>query len=116
MRTLVNSIIIAFLLVIGSVRAAVLPDPTRPAQYRPEALIVQELPKELINWKVTAIRIAGGDRTAIVNGSIVREGDIVGPAEILEIQPVSVVLNYDNKKISVRLFGDLVQKKVKENQ
>ena len=88
----------------------VLPDPTRPAEYQ-AALIVQDLPKELVDWKVTAIRISDNDRTAILNGDIVRVGDTTGPAKILEIQPTQVILDYDNSKVAVRLFSDVAMRK-----
>lgn len=93
--------------------AAELPDPTRPADYSDAPLVVEmtELPGELINWNVTAIRISGDYRSAIVNGHLVREGDSIGMAEILEIKPVSVSLIYDNKQLVLKLFNDVVEKK-----
>lgn len=96
--------------------AAGLPDPTRPADYVsiPENIVIEELPEELIDWSVTAIRIAGGDRSAIVNGNLVREGDEIGPAKILEIQPVSIVLDYNETQVVVRLFNNMVQKKMRD--
>ena len=108
--------LLAFLAVSGTAAATVLPDPTRPPEYRPQSLASRQLPKELVDWKVTAIRIAGEDRSAIINGNIVREGDSVGAARILEIQPVAVVLDYENRKLEVRLFADLVRKNFKEDQ
>ncbi|MEX2353012.1 MAG: general secretion pathway protein GspB [Gammaproteobacteria bacterium] len=87
-------------------RAQALPDPTRPAQYQ-SAIVVQDLPTELHDWRVTAIRISAQDRSAIVNGRIVRTGDDIGPATVLEIQPVQVILDYDNTKVAVRLFNDI---------
>ncbi|MBM2830837.1 MAG: hypothetical protein HW411_1627 [Gammaproteobacteria bacterium] len=95
-----------------------LPDPTRPADYVsiPENIVIEELPEELIDWNVTAIRIAGSDRSAIVNGRLVREGDEIGPAKILEIQPISIVLDYNETQVVVRLFNNMVQKKMREKQ
>ena len=111
MVTMLNSIP-GFLLA-----AAELPDPTRPADYItvPGNIQVEELPKELIDWSVTAIRIAGNDRSAIVNGRLVRVGDELGPAKILEIQSTSVILDYENKQVVVRLFSNVIQKKTREN-
>ena len=93
-----------------------LPDPTRPADYMTiptdiEIFAAEDLPKQLINWKVTAIRISDKERTAIVNGQLVKPGDEIGPARILEIKPVSVLLDYDNKHVVVRLF-EVVHKKI----
>lgn len=97
--------------------AAELPDPTRPADYSdaPPIVEITELPKELISWNVTAIRIAGNDRSAIVNGQLVREGDSVGTAEILEIKPIAVHLFYDNRQLVLKLFNDVVDKKTVNN-
>ena len=102
----------------GSVSAvAELPDPTRPADYyvAPVTVEVYELPKELIDWNVSAIRIKDSDKSAIVNGQLVRTGDQIGSATVLEIKPVAVVLNYENKHVVVRLFGDSVDKKARIN-
>lgn len=106
-----------FVMYQGSVSAmAELPDPTQPADYLavPKTIEVNELPKELIDWNVTAIRIneKTDDRSAIINGQIARPGDQIGPATVLEINPVSVVLNYENKHVVVRLFSNIVQKKI----
>jgi len=98
-----------------SVQAQVLPDPTRPATFAVSS-VVQELPAELIDWKVTAIRISEGDRTAIVNDHIVRAGETLGPARIVEIQPAQVVIDYDNRMVAVRLFADIALRKPVLNQ
>lgn len=104
---LANMLLWALLpLVVITGRAQALPDPTRPAQYQ-SAAVVQDLPTELVDWRVTAIRISEQDRSAIVNGTIVRVGDSIGPARVLEIQPVQVILDYDNTKVAVRLFNDI---------
>lgn len=92
---------------------AELPDPTRPADY--SETVVQELyelPKELVEWKVTVIRISGNDRSAIVNGRLVRAGDEIGPARIVEINPGNVILDYEDKQVVVRLYNDVVHKKM----
>ena len=110
--------IIVFILNQGPVSAkAELPDPTRPADYRTstEVIEVYELPKEYIDWYVSAIRIKNGDRSAIINEQLVREGEQVGPATVLEIKPVSVLLDYEGKHVVVRLFSNIVEKKISKN-
>lgn len=94
---------------------AELPDPTRPADYITiptdiEVVEVEDLPKQLIDWSVTSIRISSEDRSAIVNGRLVRIGDEIGPAKIIEIKPILVVLDYDDRHVVVRLFRNNVQK------
>lgn len=113
---LTHKVMLCLLLMTGPVRAEALPDPTRPAEYRSAMPVAQDVPRELIEWKLTAIRITGTDRTAIVNGKIVREGDTLGSARVLEIQPISVLLSHENKQVSIRLYTDLVQKKFRENE
>jgi hypothetical protein len=97
-----------------STKAEVLPDPTRPAAFQ-TATVIQDLPAELIDWKVSAIRISASDRSAIVNGRIVRTGETIGPARILEILPTQVVLDYDNRRVAVKLFGDITMRKPAAN-
>ena len=109
-----------FTLYQGSASAmAELPDPTQPADYfvAPQVVEENELPKDLIDWHVTAIRIndKNDDRSAIVNGQLVRAGDQIGPAKVVEIKPASVVLDYDNKHVVVRLFSNIVEKKITTN-
>jgi hypothetical protein len=97
--------------VIGN---AELPDPTRPATYfadESEPVFFEEIvSKESINWKLSAIRISEKDKTAIVNGKLVRVGDDVGPAKIVEIKPLSVVIDHEDRKLIVRLLKNKVIK------
>jgi len=109
--------ITAILFMPGFILAeADLPDPTRPSDYVEvsdviEVVEFEELPKQLIDWRLTAIRISDTERTAIINGQLVKTGDEIGPAKILEIKPVSVVLDYDDRHVVVRLFRDSTHKK-----
>lgn len=110
--------ITVFILNNGPVSAmAELPDPTRPADYlaAQDVIEVYELPKEFIDWNVTAIRIKKDDRSAIINDQLVRVGEQVGPAKVIEIKPVSVLLDYEGKHVVVRLFSDIVEKKISKN-
>jgi hypothetical protein len=95
---------------------AELPDPTRPANYFSESkepVFFQESKDGKRIWTLSAVRVSKKDRTAILNGKLVREGDKVNQAKVLEISPQSVVIEHDNKKLIVRLFNDLVIKKYK---
>ena len=104
---------------------AELPDPTRPATFivedsEPEIFeeidVNEIVAKERINWKLSAIRISTEDRTAIVNGKLVRVGDDVGPAKVLEINPLSVVIDHEDRKLIVRLFKNKVIKDYKSKR
>ena len=51
--------------------AQALQDPTRPPDYAPEAAPVV-IPKEVLDWTLTAIKIAPHSRSAILNGELVK--------------------------------------------
>ena len=89
-----------------------LPDPTRPANYFTRTIINRDLdlPEQVIDWKLTAIQISEKGRSAIVNGRILKTGDAIGNATLLEIKPKSVVLEYDRKQLVVNLITQAVKK------
>ena len=99
-----------------------LPDPTRPANYIVESNepvyveVFSESPNEQISWTLSAVRISDKDKTAIVNGQLVRVGDEINDAKIVEIKSQSVVINHENKKLIVRLFNDLIIKDYKSKK
>ncbi len=101
---------------------AELPDPTRPANYLvedTEPVYVEAYiddAKEKVSWRLSAVRISDNDRSAIVNGKLVRVGDDVSSATITEINPLSVVINYEDKKLIVRLFNNHVVKDYKTSR
>ncbi len=99
---------------------AELPDPTRPATYIDENLeptFFEEINvSEKINWKLSAIRISAEDRSAILNGKLVRAGDDIGPAKVLEINPLSIVINHEERKLIVRLYNTKVIKSYKSQK
>lgn len=99
---------------------AELPDPTRPATFMVEDIepvFFEEIDvKEKINWKLSAIRISKKDRTAILNGKLVRVGDDVGPAKVLEINPLSIVIDHEERKLIVRLYKTTVMKDYKSHK
>ena len=91
-----------------------LADPTRPADYQ-STVVVRDTRATHADWNLSAIRISNTDRTAIINGSIVRAGDTIGQATVIDIQPVQVILRYENRQVVVRLFNNGVMKKQARN-
>lgn len=85
--------------------AATLPDPTRPPDYTANTFYVQPEQKEDLDFNLTAVRIDKDTRSVILNGRLLRVGDRVGSAEILEIHPAHVILNHDNRRMVVRLYS-----------
>ena len=77
-----------------------LADPTRPAgagDYESSA------PRS----GVTAIRISGRERQAVIDGRTVRIGDRYGDGQIADIRPYEVILEHAGRRTSLRLVPKL---------
>lgn len=109
--------LIIFVVPIIALANAELPDPTRPATYfvdDAEPILYEEIDtKDKVNWKLSAIRISEDDRTAILNGKLIRAGDAVGPGKVIKINPLSIVIDHEDQKLIVRLFNTEVIKNYK---
>lgn len=84
-----------------------LPDPTRPFAHEVEPeLIIQEHDsgQQNITWRLNGIRIADTGRSAILNGQIVRVGDSVSGARVLEIEPAWIIIEHENQHIRLELL------------
>ena len=99
---------------------AELPDPTRPAPYLVddvEPVFFEEVNfVEKINWKLSVIRISSKDRTSILNGKLVRAGDAICTAKVLAINPLSIVIDHEERKLIVRLYKTNVIKNYKSQK
>jgi hypothetical protein len=105
----------AGLMLAGPARGQTLPDPTRPANYSVRLAASEELPQQFINWDVRAIRTAESGRNAVVNGRLVKIGDEIDTARIVDITPDSVVLDYDRRQLVLRLLPEDIKKKRTES-
>ncbi len=93
-----------------------LPDPTRPADYSVSYSVEQISPKKRAEFKLNAIRVSDIDRSAIVNGRLVRVGDDIGTAKVREINSQDVVLDYDRKLITIPLYAKAINKNYKTTE
>ncbi len=101
----VRSLILStFLCSAAAPGAEALPDPTRPADYAAESFYVEPVQKEDVDFNLTAVRIDKDTRSVIINGKLLRAGDSVNSAEVQEIHPSHVILDYDGKRMVVRLY------------
>ena len=113
LNTFISVLII--LVITWSVSAQeALPDPTRPANYSSTLSLPAVLPKKGMEFNVNAIRISKTDRSAIVNGIVVREGDEINSAIVKEISELQVLLAYERKLLPVPLYKQGVIKQFKE--
>ena len=83
--------------------AEALPDPTRPYGYGSE-IAVEQIPHEKIQWQLSGIRITENKRSAILNGRLVKEGDKLDGAVVMEIKPSEVTLQQQDKRLVVKLL------------
>lgn len=92
-----------------------MPDPTMPAGYSGGQLVREELPQELMKWDVRAIRLSDSGRIAVVNGRLVRIGDEIDSATVIDITAGTVVLEYDRKQLVLRLMPKDIKHRFAEN-
>lgn len=71
---------------------------TAPAPEPPE-----NIPEEELQLELTGILFDAASPLAIINGSMVRRGDRINDAKIIEIEPQRVKLNYRGKELFISL-------------
>ena len=86
--------------------AAELPDPTQPAAGPP---VLPDGNVE-VNWVLSLIKTTAAERTAVLNGRLVRKGDVLDSAQVVRIGPASVVLRRDGQRREVKLAGQPVKR------
>jgi len=99
----------AVLYAIAGVSAATLPDPTRPPDYSVNIGTSEQPPESPADFNLTATRIDKDNRSAIINGHLLRVGDPIGSAKLVEIHPAYVVLDYQQKRLVVRLYKQILK-------
>ena len=87
-----------------------LPDPTRPPAAHNSAVrkLNQDQPRQFL---VSAIKITAARKTAIVNGRLVAEGDTLAGAEVVEIRPSSVIVEFLSERREISLLSWTVRQK-----
>jgi hypothetical protein len=96
------------------VSANPLPDPTMPYDYDATPVQVIEFtePRDGIKWNLTGIRISEQDRSAILNGRVVRAGDWIEGAQVIDIETDAVLIEQHNDRFRIRLLDfDIKQRK-----
>jgi len=76
-----------------------LPDPTRPAVQR-SATAQAPAPR----WHLESTLVSPERRLAVIDGRMVRAGDRLGDAQVLEIGPDQVTLRSDERIVHLRLL------------
>jgi MSHA biogenesis protein MshK len=105
---------IALLCTSAMVHANTLADPTRPYGYgTPRAEVIEFTdPRDGITWNLTGVRISGHDRSAILNGRVVRAGDWIEGARVIDIETDAVLIEHHDDRVRIRLLDfDIKQRK-----
>ncbi|GEM_PF-2840960 len=91
--------------------AGPLDDPTRPPDFQGMAATKApaEIPKEVTDFRLRAVKVGAHSRWAIINDERVVEGDKIGPAQVLQIQPDRVLIDYDGQQITLSLLAQDVK-------
>jgi hypothetical protein len=87
--------------------ASPLVDPTKPPDFMAVAPVPlpSEIPQEVIDYRLNAVKIGAKSRWAIINSERVQEGDKVGAAQVLQIQPGRVLMDYNGQQITLSLLA-----------
>lgn len=96
-RTLVAG---ALLSGAAALPAAELSDPTRPSGRSISA--PAPVPLDPADWRLTMVRIAPGNHSAVVNGEVVRVGETIGGARVVDIRPGRVVIDREGARLTLR--------------
>ncbi|MCP5149359.1 MAG: MSHA biogenesis protein MshK [Ectothiorhodospiraceae bacterium] len=90
-------------------RANGLDDPTRPVVPAP-APAPTAVAEPTVAWQLTMVRVSRGDRIAVIDGTVVREGDRIGDAVVTRIDSVSVTLEHGGNRELLTLIDPAVRR------
>ncbi len=114
-----SAVLLAGLWGIGVSRGEVLPDPTRPpaGALAPGGAEAAGPPRPVLQ----SVIISGRNRSALINGRMVRAGDKVGDAVLVRIGESAVVLRSGKTLQTVKLFPGVEKRpaapgKIKANE
>lgn len=93
---------------------AELPDPTRPYLYDIAPPVTAESEGK-VEWRLTGVQIRPDSKSAILNGTLVKVGDRIGAASVVNIEPGQVTLAENYRHIIVKLLSADVKVKVGAN-
>lgn len=92
-------------------------DPTRPPDYAAaQQRRVVEIPQQVRDFRLNAVKFSGASRWAIINGNRVAPGEQIGPATVVDIQPASVVLDYEGERLTLNLLEHTVKNPAAKGQ
>ncbi len=99
--------LLSVLIQFNIVEASTFIDPTRPpgiiSQKQSKGLIKRHNP----SWRLSSTLIASERKNATINGRLVRTGELINGATLIDIQSWNVTLQKNNKKFTIYMFKNL---------
>ncbi|MGE3773602.1 MAG: hypothetical protein AB7I32_11800 [Gammaproteobacteria bacterium] len=92
------------LLVAAAASALELVDPMQPPAAPPAPVAVEDSAVKPGAWRLGAIKIEPGRRSAMINGRIVAEGEDIDGARVVAIAPREVEIAVGNETVSLSLL------------
>jgi len=118
-KALICGLLLYVMSVTGSISAAELRDPTRPADFKESTAATESHPQEIIltdaaegGWKLNSTLTSGNRNLAIINGALVEKGDKVGNMVVVDIKPNKALLRVNNENVEVMLVRNSIKTKV----
>lgn len=93
---------------------SVLRDPTRPSGWLAPADAADADRQQPVALQLQAVFSHAGKRTALINGHRVGQGDRIGDAEVIRIEPGTVTLRVDGETVELASAAAPVKSPTKE--
>lgn len=97
-------IVVMGALLAAGASALELVDPMQPPAAPPAPAQIEDAPVEPGAWRLGAIKIEPGRRSAMINGRIVAEGDEIDGAQVVAIASREVRIAVGNETVSLSLL------------
>jgi hypothetical protein len=97
------------LIAAGGAAGGELRDPTRPPRLAPPPTPAPQPARE-VEWKLTLIKYSPVNRSAILNGQVVREGDRIARARVVKILRDALTLELDGRRFRVTLHHPAIKR------
>ena len=99
---------VGLLTVLRAAPAAALADPTQPSGT--PHLNAAGADSGMGGWRLNATHITSTKRLAVINGTRVAEGDLIGSARVLQVSHAQVKLDAQGEILTLRLLQAEVKK------
>jgi len=104
----------AITMVMASAQAQALTDPTRPPSAS-SALSASQAAEETAGTQLQSILMSSGRKVAVINGTMVPLGGMVGEARVIRITETQVVLKRGEETEVLKMYPGIEKRAVKRS-